>query len=196
MRVACLLMFLSALPTVQVFAQATGGEGNHGGGEGSEAQDHIDDLDSPKWAVREAATLALIDLVNDPDTRDETVDDLDDANNGPPSAEAGWRIRRIFFATDIDGDGLTGEEEDDEGTDPRDPDSDDDGLSDGDEVKDHGTDPNNPDTDGDWISDWWEVRLGFDPLHVGPSETTEEIVDIVVWVHGILEWLDDPWGQK
>ena len=48
-------------------------------------------------------------------------------------------------------------------TDPNDPDSDDDGLSDGDEV-DLGTDPNNPDTDGDGISDGDEVANGTDPL--------------------------------
>ncbi|MHA2092899.1 MAG: hypothetical protein ACW98K_18800 [Candidatus Kariarchaeaceae archaeon] len=41
----------------------------------------------------------------------------------------------------------------DYGTDPNNPDTDGDGLSDGDEVNIHGTDPLNPDTDGDGLSD-------------------------------------------
>lgn len=58
---------------------------------------------------------------------------------------------------DLDGDGLTNNEEVAAGTDPRDPDTDDDGLTDGDEVKIHGTDPLNPDTDGDGLTDGDEV---------------------------------------
>ncbi|MBN1336024.1 MAG: hypothetical protein JXB39_08700, partial [Deltaproteobacteria bacterium] len=47
---------------------------------------------------------------------------------------------------DVDGDGLSWDEEEDLGTDPEDPDTDDDGLSDGEEVLDHGTDPLDADT--------------------------------------------------
>ena len=51
------------------------------------------------------------------------------------------------------------------GTDPFDDDTDGDDLEDGDEV-DAGTDPLNPDTDGDGLGDYWEFRRmpEFDPL--------------------------------
>lgn len=44
------------------------------------------------------------------------------------------------------------------GTDPNNPDSDGDGLSDSEEVLIHNTDPNNPDSDGDGLSDGEEVN--------------------------------------
>jgi len=50
------------------------------------------------------------------------------------------------------------------GTDPLDPDSDDDGLSDGDEVG-LGTDPLDTDTDDDGLDDGEEVDLGTDPTN-------------------------------
>jgi hypothetical protein len=59
---------------------------------------------------------------------------------------------------DIDGDGLTGEEELTLGTDPYNADTDGDGLTDGQEVNVHGTNPLNPDTDGDGLSDGEEVN--------------------------------------
>ncbi len=65
---------------------------------------------------------------------------------------------------DLDGDGLTGTQEDEIGTDPDNPDTDGDGLDDGDEVA-RGTDPLDGDTDGDGFSDGTEVNeLGSDPL--------------------------------
>lgn len=54
---------------------------------------------------------------------------------------------------DSDGDGLTNAEEDEVGTDPSNPDTDGDELSDGDEVFGYGTDPFNPDSDGDGLYD-------------------------------------------
>jgi TolB protein len=88
---------------------------------------------------------------------------------------------------DSDGDGLTDNQELDIGTDPLNPDTDDDRLSDGeevlrrntdplnpdsdgdrlsdgDEVLDHNTDPLNPDTDNDRLNDGDEVSLGTNPL--------------------------------
>jgi hypothetical protein len=78
-----------------------------------------------------------------------------------------------FAPDDLDGDGLLNEvetdtgvyvDETDTGTDPNDPDSDNDGLNDGDEVNIHNTDPNDPDTDDDGVSDRREVLFGTDPL--------------------------------
>src|SRR5713101_2814930 len=54
---------------------------------------------------------------------------------------------------DPDQDGLTNLEEYQHGTDPNNPDTDGDGLSDGDEVHKYHTDPLNPDTDGDGLTD-------------------------------------------
>ncbi|MEM6639663.1 MAG: S8 family serine peptidase, partial [Pseudomonadota bacterium] len=65
---------------------------------------------------------------------------------------------------DADNDGLSNREEYEQGTDPRDVDTDGDGLSDGDEVNVFQTDPGNVDTDGDNLSDGAEVnQFGTDP---------------------------------
>ena len=64
---------------------------------------------------------------------------------------------------DEDGDGLDWIEERDEGTDPSDADTDDDGLSDREEVEETGTDPTHADTDGDGLSDGDEIDAGTDP---------------------------------
>ncbi|MEZ4468025.1 MAG: hypothetical protein R3F43_27230 [bacterium] len=64
---------------------------------------------------------------------------------------------------DSDGDGLTDVREREIGTDPFDPDTDDDGLNDGDERA-AGTDPFLPDTDAGGVWDGAEVADGTDPL--------------------------------
>ncbi len=65
---------------------------------------------------------------------------------------------------DQDGDGLEDEQEAQLGTDPADPDTDDDGLSDGEENLIIGSDPLRADTDGDAFTDGYEVQQGTDPL--------------------------------
>jgi len=67
---------------------------------------------------------------------------------------------------DPDHDGLTNLEEFQYGTDPNNPDTDGDGLSDGDEVHVYHTNPLLWDTDGDGISDGVEVRTGSNPLDI------------------------------
>ncbi|MCE9614175.1 MAG: OmpA family protein [Lentisphaerae bacterium] len=59
---------------------------------------------------------------------------------------------------DSDGDGLSDEDEAKWGTDPFDPDTDKDGLTDGEEVFKYKTDPLNPDTDLDALKDGPEVH--------------------------------------
>jgi len=77
---------------------------------------------------------------------------------------------------DDDGDGLTNDEEVVIGTDPLDPDTDNDGLSDGEEVIVIGTDPLDPDTDDDGLSDGDEVNTyGTDPLD--PDSDDDGLLD-------------------
>ncbi|MCP4251313.1 MAG: hypothetical protein GY778_30120 [bacterium] len=64
---------------------------------------------------------------------------------------------------DEEPDGLTNLEEFNNGTDPLNPDTDGDGLSDGDEVHIHGTDPTNTDSDQDGLDDAAELAEGTDP---------------------------------
>jgi MYXO-CTERM domain-containing protein len=66
---------------------------------------------------------------------------------------------------DTDTDGLTdGDEVNTHETDPLDADSDDDGLNDGDEVNTHGTDPLDADSDDGGVIDGEEVSAGTNPL--------------------------------
>ena len=66
---------------------------------------------------------------------------------------------------DPDQDGLKNVEERDAGTDPMDPDTDNDRLSDAQEVGSQITDPTCADTDRDGLNDFEEVRAGTDPTH-------------------------------
>ncbi len=84
------------------------------------------------------------------------------ATVAPPAASPPQTLR-----LDSDHDGLTDEEERALGTDPLNPDTDGDGLTDYDEVKVFGTDPLNPDTDGDGYKDGDEVAHGYNPKGPG-----------------------------
>ncbi|WP_049985881.1 helix-turn-helix transcriptional regulator [Halobellus rufus] len=75
-------------------------------------------------------------------------------------------IRTIAKDGDIDGDGLSNENELKNGTSMTIRDTDRDGLEDGPEVKNYGTSPTSPDTDGDGITDAQEVSIGTDPRSV------------------------------
>lgn len=69
-----------------------------------------------------------------------------------------------FNRADHDGDGMGSYAECNFGTNPRDPDSDHDGLIDPEEVYRTGTNPHSPDSDGDGMGDWFELNTGTDPL--------------------------------
>ena len=72
---------------------------------------------------------------------------------------------------DSDGDGLTDEFELEIGTDPNNPDTDSDRLSDGEEVLRRNTDPLNPDTDSDQLGDGAEVLdHNTDPLRADSDD--------------------------
>lgn len=107
---------------------------------------------TPNFALDVQATnnLGLDDVLN-PNT--------DDENDGLWQFFAG--VVYTFGDSgekDSDGDLLTDEDEEKRGTDPFNPDTDGDGLTDGAEVLSHTTDPLKPDTDGDGLTDGAEIN--------------------------------------
>jgi len=114
-----------------------------------------------EWAIRADGRGMLVDFARSPDA------------NAIYSAGVMWtwgarvpeRLVAIDGPLDSDGDGLTDEEEAAIGTDPFDPDTDKDRLTDGQEVKQYNTNPLNPDTDMDHLRDGDEVLdHGSNPL--------------------------------
>lgn len=71
--------------------------------------------------------------------------------------------KKITTPVDTDEDGLDDATENSIGTDPKNPDSDGDTLSDGDEVNTYNTDPLNKDSDNDTYSDADEIAASTDP---------------------------------
>lgn len=97
------------------------------------------------------------------------TDNLDDIKTS--TNDASWGIMLSVFSyisggnDDLDGDGLLNEEERQLGTDPRNPDTDGEGLRDGEEVKTYKTNPLNKDTDDDGLNDREELfTYRTDPL--------------------------------
>ena len=86
-----------------------------------------------------------------------------------PSAGTGGgsAVPRVEGSADPDKDGLTNDQELQQGTDPNKADTDGDGLTDGDEVRKYRTDPLNSDTDGDTYQYGAEVKAGYNPRGSG-----------------------------
>lgn len=91
-------------------------------------------------------------------------------------------VEPAAVSIDIDGDGLTDDEEADLGTDPTNVDTDCDGVQDGGEIN-AGTDPLVADTDGDGFTDREELDLGSDPLDSGsfPQATASNAFEVQVF---------------
>ena len=80
-----------------------------------------------------------------------------------PLGGSGNLLDGASFEIDQDGDGLIDSVETNTGTNPSNPDSDNDGLKDGEEVMTYGTNPLLADTDGDGAPDGVEVTAGTNP---------------------------------
>ncbi len=133
----------------------------------------------------------------DPQNSDTDADGLNDGmevdtyGTSPTSADTdgdkmpdGWEVANGLNAPvndargDADGDGLTNFQEYQRATDPKNEDTDADGLSDGKEVYAHGTDPLKPDTDGDGKSDGEEVFARTDPRDASSLFWIMEIISM------------------
>ena len=101
-------------------------------------------------------------LTTDPNDVDSDDDGLVDGTNGVVSITVYTNTYPGVIFADVDSDGFV-DGEMDYGTDPNNPDTDGDGLSDSLEVT-IGTDPLDSDHDGDGMPDGWERTYGLDPL--------------------------------
>ncbi len=102
------------------------------------------------------------------DDHNENGDDAGDGFMFVSNVEAIADFGKPDASQDVDGDGLSDEEEGELGTDPNKADSDDDGLTDFAEVRELATDPLAADSDGDTINDGDE--LAENPFVTNPIE--------------------------
>jgi hypothetical protein len=106
------------------------------------------------------ANFAEYNLDTDPCNPDTDGDGMYDGWENSYSS-CGLDLLAGDSVLDADTDGLNNIGEYNNSTDPCDPDTDGEGLSDGDEVNIHGTDPTDTDTDGDGLDDAYEVNTSL-----------------------------------
>ncbi len=125
-------------------------------------------------------------------TLSDDINPVHDAvNDGGYFARLGVNFNIAKLEKDSDGDGLSDKREELLGTDPNNPDSDNDGLLDGEEVDIYKTSPLDPDTDGGGIKDGVEVRYGADPL-----DANDDILNIKVGEKIILRNIEFVTGKS
>jgi uncharacterized membrane protein len=107
---------------------------------------------------------------------------------GRPTAIETESVMVVGRDGDLDGDGLSNQEELNRGLDMTDADMDKDGLSDGTEAHNYDTDPTDPDTDGDGLRDGLELQLGTDPAD-GSTVVKLSAGVLVIGVALLAGWL-------
>lgn len=110
-----------------------------------------------------------LSLSDELDGRQRSSTDLNDVTNKKQDGFYGFSLGLIFAGSSANGDGdhdaLTNRAEKEIGTDPKNPDTDNDGLQDGAEFTQHKTDPLKADSDADGLKDGDEVnRFKTNPL--------------------------------
>ena len=114
--------------------------------DGDGLPDELEDLNRNGRYDEGGNETNLLDVDTDGDGIDDGVEDAN--HNG--QVDRGETDPRL---ADTDGDGIDDNDEAEHGTDPLNPDSDEDGILDGTELNTTGTDPTNPDSDSDGLPD-------------------------------------------
>ena len=125
-------------------------------------------FDSDNDGINDFAEIELYNTdCHNADTDNDGISDQDELNHTKtdPVIYDSEKKGISDAEADIDEDGLSNLNELQIGSDPRNADSDGDGLDDGYEVNKSKTSPVNIDTDGDGITDFEEIELGLDPLN-------------------------------
>jgi len=136
-------------------------------GEGTRASLQTQESQGTRVAAEVAAQTAAVQATSAALTAIALGDDDGDGLSNAKEAELGTSPTN----PDTDQDGLTdGQEVNEFGTDPKKNDTDGDNLLDGAEVNQYHTNPTKPDTDGDGLLDGVEVAEGSDPM-LPPSAT-------------------------
>jgi hypothetical protein len=110
---------------------------------------------------------------SDLDTVPNNLDDDSDGDTIPDREEAGTSGDYCNYPRDSDGDTVI---------DALDADTDNDGLTDAEERDRWGTDPLNPDSDGDTVTDLGETAYGSDPLDPGSSVDPDDYFVILPYM--------------
>jgi hypothetical protein len=145
----------------------------------------------------ESVILAIADgnyrIVSSASTATVVITDADGADTDADGLPDTWELHYFgsldeTAAGDPDTDGLTNSGEYQNGCDPTNFDTDNDGLSDAAEVNSHHTDPGSADTDGDGMPDEWEIVNNLDPLDPADAAADNDgdgVSNIEEYRHGL-----------
>ena len=137
----------------------------------------VDFLDSDGDGLADIYEDIIGTNANNADTDDDGLSDYDEVyiTGTDPTKYDSVTDAVSDYDADNDSDGLGNGREIELGTDPLNPDTDDDDLNDGEEVNSYGTDPLVPDTDNDGLDDVAEIEFETDPLN--PDSDSNGVLD-------------------
>lgn len=128
--------------------------------------------EAPKVPQKEEVVTPVeqVDAIIPPaeeEKKSEVAPVVNDTNIEPSTTTVNVVPADVAVSVDIDGDGLSEEEEIKNGTDPKKADTDSDGLTDKEEINIWKSNPLVADTDGDGFSDGAEVKNNYSPIGPG-----------------------------